>query len=128
VTKWLSAEWFDQAHELWPDASGPGGLSGRVQCEVTGGPDGDVSCYWVFVDGRLESGSVGRLGDADVTLTLIWGDAVDVQRGDLDPNVAFMQGRMKVTGSMGVMTDLLSRVHSPECRELMPRLAHLSGW
>ncbi|HEV3281912.1 MAG TPA: SCP2 sterol-binding domain-containing protein [Acidimicrobiales bacterium] len=128
MTRWLSEEWFDRARELWPDTSGPGGLSGRVQCEITGGPEGDVSCYWVFEDGRLESGSVGRLGDADAVLTVSWDDAVAVQRGDLDPNVAFMQGRMKVTGSMGVMIDLLSRARSPGCRELMGRMAGLSGW
>jgi hypothetical protein len=128
VTGWLSEEWFDRAREIWPDAPGPGGLSGRVQCEITGGPDGDVSCYWVFEDSRLESGSLGRLSDADVTLTVTWPDAVAVQRGELDPNVAFMQGRMKVTGSMGVMTHLLSRAHSPECRDLRQQMAGLSGW
>jgi hypothetical protein len=128
VTAWLSAEWFDQARPIWADAPGREGLSGRVQCEVGGGPQGDVSCYWVFEAGRLGPAGVGRVEDADVTLSVGWNDAVAVQRGDLDPNVAFMQGRLKVNGSMGVMTELLARAHAPECRALQRRVADVSGF
>jgi hypothetical protein len=63
-----------------------------------------------------------------VSLTVPWDDAVAIQRGDLDPNVAFMQGRLKVSGSMGVMTELLSRARTPECRERRQRMADVSGW
>ena len=54
----------------------------------------------------------------DVTLTTVWGDAVAMQRGDLDPNVAFMQGRMKVAGSMGVMMGCLPLTSTPEYQDL----------
>ncbi len=123
VTECLSAEWFDRARQVGADGPGLDEVSGRVQCEITGGPDGDVSCYWVLEDGRVTSGSGGRLADAEVTLTLSWGDAVAVLRGDLDPNVAFMQGRMKVSGSMGVMIELLSLANTPEGRALREGIA-----
>ena len=41
-------------------------------------------------------------------------------RGDLDPNVAFMQGRLKVAGSMGVMISLLTATNTPEYRRTTP--------
>ncbi|MGH9080100.1 MAG: SCP2 sterol-binding domain-containing protein [Acidimicrobiales bacterium] len=127
MTSWLSEEWFGLAHEIWADAPGLAGLSARVQCVVSGGPEGSVDCYWVIEDGRVGAGSRGQLDNAEVTLALTWDDALDVLRGDLDPNVAFMQGRMKVSGSMGVMIDLLSRARTPECREFRQRMAGLSG-
>jgi SCP-2 sterol transfer family len=126
MTEWLSDEWFDRARQVWADGPGLGGLAGRVQCEITGGPDGGVSCYWVLEEGRLAAATGGRLDDADVTLTLGWDDAVAVQRGELDPNVAFMQGRMKVSGSMGVTIDLLAAADSPACRALRERMAEIS--
>ncbi len=126
MTRWLSAEWFDQALQVWTEGPPVDGLTGLIQCEITGGPDGDVSCYWVFEAGRLASGAGGRLADAEVTATLSWKDAMAVQRGDLDPNVAFMQGRMKVSGSMGVMIDLLSQVNTPECRAQRQRVGDLT--
>ena len=128
VSTWLSADWLDEACEVWAGGPGIDGLSGRVQCEITGGPDGDVSCYWVLADGLPSSASVGRVRDADVVLTLSWDDAVDIQRDRLDPNVAFMQGRLKVSGSMAVMSELLARARTPECRERRRRLAEVSGF
>ncbi len=126
MTEWLSAEWFDRARQVSAAGPGLGGLSGRVQCEISGGPQGGLSCYWVLEDGRLASGAGGRLDDAEVTLTVGWDDAVAVQRGELDPNVAFMQGRLKVSGSMGVMIDLLAGANLPECRALREEMAEIS--
>ena len=47
-------------------------------------------------------------------------------RGELDPNVAFMQGRMKVAGSMGVMLALLPVTDTPEYGELRRRIAEIT--
>ncbi len=57
-----------------------------------------------------------------------WDDAVAMQRGDLDPNVAFMQGRMKVAGSMGVMMALLPKVNTPEFQDLRRRIASATSF
>jgi SCP-2 sterol transfer family len=128
VTSWLSQEWFDQALPIWTEVPGLDGLSGRVQCEISGGPAGDVSCYWVFDAGRLGPAGVGRIENPEVSLAVRWDDAAAVQRGDLDPSVAFMQGRLKVNGSMGVMMELLARARTPECRERQRTVAELSGF
>lgn len=128
MTTWLSAEWFDRARPIWAEAPTTDALSGGVQCEISGGPDGGVSCYWVFEEGRLGRSGPGKLDGPLVTLTLGWDDAVSVQRGDLDPSVAFMQGRLKVSGSMAVMTALLARAHTPECRQRQRQVAEISGF
>ena len=102
---------------------GPGVLSGRLQFDVTGGPEGDVSSHVTLEDGRLVACGGGGVDGPDLTLTLDWADAVAFQRGDLEPSVAFMQGRMKVAGSMGVMMALLPVTNTPEYKDLRRRIA-----
>ncbi len=126
MTKWLSPEWFDQTTAMFADQPWPAGLSARIRCEITGGPEGDVSCYEVFEDGRLVSRAGGAVDDADATVTTVWADAVSMCRGELDPNVAFMQGRMKVAGSMGVMLTLLPVTTTAAYRELRRRIAEIT--
>ncbi len=126
MSKWLSAEWFDQARSLAVDQLSPRGLSARIQYEVTGGPDGDVSYYCILEDGRLQSSAGGSVESPDVTITTPWADSVAMQQGDLDPNVAFMQGRMKVSGSMGVMMALLPATTTPEYQGLRRRIAEIT--
>ena len=50
MTTWLSDEWFEQARPLASGLPARPGCTGRI-AEITGGPDGDVSCYWVFEEG-----------------------------------------------------------------------------
>ena len=108
VTEWLSTEWFDRARALASGLPERPGLSARIQQQLTGGPEGDVSCYWVLEDGRPTSAALGSVGAADLTLTMSWADAAAIQDGSLDPSVAFMQGRMKVAGSMEAALALLA--------------------
>jgi putative sterol carrier protein len=126
VSKWLSAEWFDQTRGMAMDQPSHTGLSARIQHEISGGPDGDVSYHWILEDGRLQSGAGGTVGGPDVIVTVPWADSVAICQGDLDPNVAFMQGRMKVSGSMGVMMALLSVTSTPEYQDLRRRVAEVT--
>lgn len=126
MTKWLSEEWFGETRALGAGLLGQAGLSARIQFEITGGPDGEVSYHRVFEDGLMVSSARGAVDAPDVTLTMVWDDAVAMQRGDLDPNVAFMQGRMKVVGSMGVMMTLLPVTNTPEYQDLRRRIASVT--
>jgi hypothetical protein len=116
----LSAEWFDETRDLCEEPLVPG-LSARLECEVTGGPQRSLGGYWVLEDGRLTDSGAGACPDPDVTITMAWDDALAVQRGELDPSVAFMRGRLKVAGSMGVMVDLLPAADAG--REIRRRMA-----
>ncbi len=123
MTKWLSAEWFDQTRAMAADQPARPGLSASIQYQITGGPDGDVSYFWVLEDGRLTESAGGVVADPDVTLTMAWDVATAMQRGELDPNVAFMQGRMKVGGSMSVMMSLLPVTNTAAYQDLRRRIA-----
>ncbi len=128
MTAWLSDDWFDRVRALASGLPARPGLSGRVQQHVTGGPDGDLACYWVLEDGRLTSAATGTVDAPDLTLSLSWSDAAAVQSGTLDPSVAFMQGRMKVAGSMALVLELLPAAREPDHLEFHRRVAELTDF
>jgi putative sterol carrier protein len=128
VTSWLSAEWFDQVRVMAAALPDRPGLTARIQEQITGGPDGDLSCYWEVEDGHPTAAAAGTIDDADVILTLSWSDAAAVHTGALDPSVAFMQGRMKVTGSMDVTLALLPVAREPDALELWRQVAAITDF
>ncbi len=122
MSKFLSQEWLDESRELAADQPERPGASAKMQYVVTGGPDGDVSYYWVLENGKLLESKVGTLDDAEVTLTQSYDDAVKVQKGELDANAAFMQGRVKVTGNMAKLMALLPLTNAPEYKGLQEKV------
>lgn len=123
MTKWLSGEWCEQTRELAAGLQGPEELSARIQVVVAGGPDGDVSYVRELEGGRLVASDPGRIRDPDVVLSSGWQDARAMAADELDPGVAFMQGRMKVVGSMAVVLALLALTATPTGRDLRRRIA-----
>jgi len=128
VPKYLSQEWLDQSKTLAADQPERPGASARMQYVVTGGPDGDVSYYWVLENGKLLESQIGTLDDAEVTLTQSWDDAVKVQKGELDANAAFMQGRVKVTGNMAKLMALLPLTNAPEYKALQEQIKEITDF
>jgi alkyl sulfatase BDS1-like metallo-beta-lactamase superfamily hydrolase len=114
MTKYLSQEWLDQARELAAGQPTRPGASARVQWMVAGGPDGDIAYWWRLEDGKLLESALGKTDDPDFTMALSYEDSVKIQRGELDANAAFMQGRSKVTGNMAKLMQLLPITNSPE--------------
>jgi putative sterol carrier protein len=93
------------------------GASARLQYVIIDGPDGDIQYYWVVVDGQLTENRLGELSDAEVTMTETYDDAMALQKGELDANAAFMQGKVKVTGDVNKLMSLLPITMSPEFHE-----------
>jgi alkyl sulfatase BDS1-like metallo-beta-lactamase superfamily hydrolase len=118
MAKWLTQEWLDEGLKLSESQPERPGASAWMQYVITGGPDGDVHYYWVLENGKLLESKIGDLEDPEVTLTQTYEDAKRIQKGELDPNAAFMQGRVKVTGNMAKLMSLLPITNSKEYKEL----------
>jgi alkyl sulfatase BDS1-like metallo-beta-lactamase superfamily hydrolase len=128
VPKYLSQEWLDKARVLAQDQPERPGASATMQFVVTGGPDGDVKYYWVLHNGVLTESNLGELPDAEVTLTTAYSDSVAIQKGDLDANAAFMQGKTKVTGNMAKLMQLMPLTMSPEYRALQDQVRAITEY
>jgi putative sterol carrier protein len=108
------------------DLASLSGVTATIQCDITGGPDGDTSCRWAITDGHLSVDAADGTGPPDVVLTMEQAVAGSIQRCELDPNVAFMQGRMKTAGSMEVLMTLLPAAQSDEGRDLLTQIASIT--
>jgi putative sterol carrier protein len=128
VSAWLSEAWFAEVRALADALPARPGLSARIQEQITGGPDGDVSCYWELDDGITTRAAPGIIDDADVTVSLSWSDAAAIASGTLDPSVAFMRGRMKVVGSMEVTLALLPAARTVEAVGLRRQVAAVTDF
>ena len=128
MPKYLSQEWLDKARALAKDQPERPGASATMQFVVTGGPDGDTKYYWVLQDGQLAEASVGELPDSEVTMTTSYQDSVAIQKGELDANAAFMQGKTKVTGNMGKLMQLMPLTMSPEYKALQEKVQAITTY
>jgi len=121
--RYLTQEWLDEGRRLSADQPVREDASAQIQYVVTGGPDGDVHYYWVVEDGRILESQIGELNDPDFTLTMPYEVGREIAEATLDPNVAFMQGRMKCTGDTGRLMTMIPITGSPEYRAMQKELA-----
>ncbi len=128
MPKYLTQEWLDEARELAKDQPERPGASTTIQYVVNGGPDGVIKYYWVLENGRLLESQLGEIAEPEVTMTLSYDDSVSVQRGELDPNAAFMQGRMKVAGNMGKVMALMPLTMSPEYKAVQEAIRAITQY
>ncbi|MCL6105701.1 MAG: SCP2 sterol-binding domain-containing protein [Actinobacteria bacterium] len=128
MPKWLTQEWLDEGKKLAETQPERPGASARMQYIVSGGPNGDIHYYWVLQDGKLLESQLGDLADAEVTMTQTWDDAMKIQKQELDPNAAFMQGRIKVTGNMAKLMALLPITNSPEYKQLQTEIDKITEY
>lgn len=124
----LSDEWLTLQCSLANDL-GLGvdsAISLRIQFVVTGAPTGDMKYHWIIDAGKLRAVESGEIENPDVSVTTTWADAVAIQQGTLDPNVAFMQGKLKIGGNMNAILQLLPLTASDVYRDLQKRLSDLT--
>lgn len=104
MVQFLTKDWLS---ELTETLNGHDGFKAAIanvdltlQFEVGDAPDGTEHRYFIAVgDGAAEAGA----GDAeapDATISNNYETAVAVSKGDLNTQMAFMTGKLKVTGNM----------------------------
>ena len=128
MAKYLSQEWLDEGRKLSDEFPERPGASARMQYVVTGTPDGDVKYYWVLENGKILESTLGEDPTADFTITSTYEDSVKIQKGELDANAAFMQGRMKVTGNMGKLMSLMPLTQSPEYKAIQQKINEITEY
>ncbi len=106
--RFLSDEWaqalkaeLNESEEFRRAASGQ---HATIQQVITGG--GGDTHYWITIeDGRIDLG-VGDVEGEDATITQSYDSAAGLARGELSPVTAFMTGKLKIAGNMGLILGL----------------------
>ena len=74
----------------------------QLQFHVTEAPSGDIDYHLSVVDGAAKM-ATGELEGADVSITSDYETATALFQGDLNTQMAFMTGKIKVAGNMAVL-------------------------
>lgn len=87
-----------------------GSTSAAIQFDLTG--DGAGKRFIKIADGKATSGQ-GEVENPNLTLTADSGDFVKIFTGGLDPTAAFMSGKLKIKGDMGLAIRMQSMFRRP---------------
>jgi hypothetical protein len=130
MSKWLSQEWMDETRAMAESQPERPGASARMQYVVSGGPDGEVRYFWVLENGKLLESDLGEVTEPDITMTMSYDDAKKIQEGELDPNAAFMQGRIKIgsNSNMAKLMSLMPLTNAPEYKELQKDIREITQY
>lgn len=108
AVKFLSPEWAElvkgalNADDAFRAAAG--GAGATLQQVITGA--GGETHYWITIGkGEIDMG-VGDVEGPDATVTQSYETAVSLARSELSPVTAFMTGKIKVSGNMGLLLGL----------------------
>jgi putative sterol carrier protein len=61
-------------------------------------------------------------------MTQTYEDAMRIQKGELDANAAFMQGRIKVSGNMAKLMSLMPLTNAPEYKDLQKQIQEITQY
>jgi putative sterol carrier protein len=122
MVAFLSPEWVERQRELLGGLPEDDGVNVHVRHVVKGAPGGDVAYHLVFDRGRAVGGGPGPGPEAEVVLTTTHDVATGIARGDIEPSVAFMQGRLKTEGPTSRLVPLLALTQTPAYRAAVDQL------
>lgn len=102
--KFLTTEWLEAltatlgTHEGFMSAIASTELS--LQFEVPDAPEGTQGVYLIEISGGTVRATAGPGASPDVTITNNYETAVALSKGELNTQMAFMTGKIKVSGNM----------------------------
>jgi len=95
----------DIGEHLKTDPQTLAGTTAKYLFDLTGD---DGGAYHIDIhDGAGEAGP-GGIDNPNITITMTTGDFVDLATGKLDGTMAFMSGKIKIQGDMGLAMKLQS--------------------
>lgn len=117
MAKFLSEEWNSavtgelNGSDAFKNASKSSQLT--MQYVVSNTPDGEVK-YWSKIDNGTYGQGLGDTEGADVTIQLDYDTAAKINKGELNPQAAFMQGKLKLApgSNMGKLMQNLGVIQS----------------
>ena len=98
MAAFLTDDWFAEAREVgaaWPAQEG---VSAALQFVIASSPSGKLQFVVRVVDGRLTDITTGKSDQVDCTLQCSYAHAAAIVRGELDREVAYMRGDLKIDG------------------------------
>ena|ERR1700738_778739 len=126
MPKWLTQEWLDETKKMAERQPQRPGASVRIQYVVTGGPEGEITYYWVLENGRILESRRGDLADAEVTTTTTYDDSKGIQKGELDATALFRQGRITAEGNMAKLPALIALTDTAEYKDLQKQILEIT--
>lgn len=93
------AELFEMMPKVFKPEAAPG-VNAVIQFSLTGDQGADY--YTTIADGTCKVDE-GKHESPAATLTMAASDYLDMVAGKLNPQVAFMQGKLKLSGDMGLL-------------------------
>ncbi len=106
MAKFLSDEYMTAATEALAAHAGFTNAIADVDLDlqffVTEAPDGDLEYHVTIKDGAATIAS-GTSESPDVTVTNTYETAVGISKGELNTQMAFMTGKLKVAGNMAAL-------------------------
>ena len=106
--KYLSQEWIDAYNAALTGDQVRAALKGKsatIQMVISDAPSGEIRYWLAIADGGASAG-LGDLDGPDVTIRQSYETSAQVNRGELDGQKAFTQGKVKIGGKMLKMMQL----------------------
>lgn len=104
LAQFLTQDWLSalteavNAHDGFKNAIAEIDLT--LQFEVTDAPEGSETRYYVAISDGSAEAVAGDAEDPDASITNDYETATAISKGDLNTQMAFMTGKLKVTGNM----------------------------
>ncbi len=100
--QFLSEEYVAAANEALRSHAGfAGAITGvelALQFQITEMPEGDDVAYYIDISGETATVGLGELDEPDVVVKNSYETAVGIFKGDLNTQLAFMTGKLEVSG------------------------------
>ena len=107
--RFLSEEWaaavMEAANADQEFTIAASAANARIQQNITMN-GGEPAHYWTIVEGGTIQLGVGDIENPDATITQSYETAVALARREANPVTAFMMGKIKVDGNMGMLMGL----------------------